>query len=145
MDGDTFEESLRTQGLSPEAIHVALVLTSALSSANSQDEAIREFCMHSRESMRREAARLKWREFSALQIDYANNVSAIRSAYFHTPRGSPEETRALQKWIGMTKTPEEILEVYWETRDISEEQNLARDKLIVYFENLIDIYRTAHA
>ena len=145
MSGDTFEESLLKQGLSLDVVRVAVSMTRMLSSATSLDEAIREFCVHSKESMRYEATRLKWRSFSAEKIEEANDVGAIRSAYFNTPRGSPEEVCALRKWIAIAKTPEEILEVYWETKDLSEEQDLARDKLVVYFEDLIDTFKTAHA
>lgn len=145
MTKDTFEESLLKQGLSQEAINVAMCITSALSSARTRSEAIQEFCAHSPESMKWEAARLKWREFSAKSIEDSDNVSSVRSAYMHTPRGSPEERSALRKWIILANTPEEILEVYWESVDMSEEQDLARNKLIAYFENLIEEYKTANA
>ena len=145
MSGDTFEESLVKQGLSQDVAHVAAVLMRSHSSARTRDEAIAEFCAHSKESIKWEAARLKWRQFSAEKIEDAQDVSAIRVAYVHTPRGSPEEKRALLKWISLATTSEEILEVYWETGDLTPEQDLARDKLIAYFDDLIDEYKTAHA
>lgn len=145
MTEKTFEENLIAQGLSSDVIRVAVVMTRAHSSAVSLDEAIREFCAHSKESLKWEASRLKWREFSAVKVEGASDVSAMRTAYSYTPRGSPEEKVALLKWIAIAETPEEILEVYWETKDMSEEQDRARDKLIAYFEDLIDAFKTAHA
>lgn len=145
MDHEHYEERLKKKGLSPDAIRVAMVLTETFSDAGSRDAAIIEFCQHAPESERWEAARLRWRRFSAEEITNAHDVYMARSAYFHTPRGSPEEALALKRWIALAATPEEILEVYWETPDQSNEQNSARDKLIAYFEDLIKTLDTDDA
>lgn len=143
MRRDTFEESLIKQGLSADVIRVAMVMTSAHSNATSRDEAISEFCKYSAESMKQEAAHLKWRKFSAEKIKDAKDVSAISSAYRNAPRGSPEEKQAILKWVSLSNTSKEISEAYRETDQGSPEERMALRKWISIAttpEEILEVY-----
>lgn len=63
----------------------------------------------------------------------ASTVEDARREYYRAPNESPAERAALQKWILLCTTPEEISEAYYATEDESNEEAVASSKLIRIF------------
>lgn len=63
----------------------------------------------------------------------ASTVDDARKEYYRAPHESPAKRAALQKWILLCATPEEISEAYYETEDESNEEMVASSRLTHIF------------
>lgn len=63
----------------------------------------------------------------------ALTVDDARKEYYRAPHESPAQRAALQKWILLCTTAEEISEAYYATEDESNEEAVASSKLLGIF------------